>query len=62
MAETRSSRCGELTAAATMEDSGATGEPDAVSASGLTGPGLTTTFLFAGGTVSVVCLLSVVWQ
>ena len=45
-----------------MEDSGATGEPDAVSASGLTGPGLTTTFLFAGGTVSVVCLLSVVWQ
>ena len=25
-------------------------------------PGLTTTFLFAGGTVSVVCLLSVVWQ
>ena len=29
-----------------FDDSAATGEPDAVSASDLTGPGLTTTFLF----------------
>ena len=38
------------------------GDPSLAGPGGLAGPGLTTTFLFAGGTVSVVCLLSVVWQ